>query len=68
MKEYVLVCEDCKVKKTYEARTTRQILDNARNDGWAINRDYTRQWCPICAPLHRNTGKRGNPVSGEVGA
>lgn len=66
--KYTLKCETCKVERTYEAKTLRRLLDNARADGWAINRDYTRQWCPNCAPKHRNTGKRGNPKPVSTGA
>lgn len=64
--EYTLICADCKKKKTYEAKTLRRLLDNARDDGWAINRDYSRQWCPNCANSHRNVGKAGSGLKQAI--
>lgn len=66
--KYRLICEDCKTESIYEAKTSRRLQDKARDDGWAINHDNTRQWCPNCAPKHRNTGKRGNPEPDSKGA
>lgn len=59
--EYTIKCADCGVKKTYEARTLRSYYDKARDSGWAISADYTRQYCPNCAALHRHVGRNGAP-------
>lgn len=31
--------------------------------GWAVSRERTKCYCPTCAPDHRNTGRRGAPVT-----
>ncbi len=54
----VYVCDDCKKGvdkfKNYPA---------ALAAGWAISRNRTKCYCPVCAPNHRNTGRRGAPVA-----
>ncbi len=57
--EYTIKCADCGKKTTFEARTLRSYYDKARDNGWAISADYTRKWCPVHAPLHRNVGRGG---------
>lgn len=52
-------CADCGASKVVTARTLRRVIDIARDDGWAISRDYSKQWCPTCAIIHRNTGRNG---------
>lgn len=56
---YTIKCCDCGTKKIFEARTLRSYYDKARDVGWAISADYQSRWCPNCAPLHRNVGRRG---------
>ena len=63
--EYTIKCADCGVKATYEARTLRSYYDKARDSGWAISADYTRQWCPNCAPLYRHVGRNGAPRTAQ---
>lgn len=53
---YNLTCADCGKSSTFTGRTVRSLCENARDKGWAINRDNTQQWCPKCAVNHR----RGN--------
>lgn len=53
------ICADCGAAKVVTARTLRRVIDIARDDGWAISRDYSKQWCPRCAIIHRNTGRGG---------
>lgn len=53
------ICADCGKTKEVTARTLRSVIDTARDAGWAISRDYSKQWCPTCAILHRNTGRNG---------
>lgn len=55
---YKLKCGDCGRENDFTARTLRGILDRARDDGWAINRDNSIQWCPNCAEKHRHVGKK----------
>lgn len=59
--EYTIKCADCGFKATFTARTLRSYYDKARDNGWAISADYTRQYCPDCAPLHRRVGRNGAP-------
>lgn len=50
----VYLCDRCKIVvvhfKSHKA---------AKAAGWAISRDYTKCYCPACAPLQRNTGRGG---------
>lgn len=51
-------CKDCKV--TGEFTGYRQ----ARRENWAINKSYTKCYCPNCAPRHRRgkaADKNGEP-------
>ena len=57
--KYTIQCADCGIKKVFEGRTLRSYYDNARDNGWANSADYSRKWCPNCAALHRNVGRRG---------
>lgn len=61
---YTIKCADCGKKATFSARTLRRYYDIARDNGWAVSADYTKKWCPHCAPLHRNVG-RGGVKQGE---
>lgn len=57
--EYTIKCADCGKKTTFEARTLRSYYDKARDNGWAVSADYSKKWCPNCAPLHRHVGRGG---------
>lgn len=40
-------CDDC----GREAEFTSYV--KARLSGWAVSKDYSKCYCPACAPLHR---------------
>lgn len=48
MIEKVYTCDDCKRTATFSGyRTARKI------GGWAVAKDYSSCYCPLCAPNHR---------------
>lgn len=51
LKKYV--CDDC-------ARTGEfSSYIKARASGWAVAKDYSKCYCPNCAPEHRRGGANG---------
>ena len=46
------ICDDCK-------QTTKKFTSHkaALAAGWAVSRDYTKCYCPNCAPLRRHVGR-----------
>lgn len=48
------LCDDC--QKAVERFTSHKAAIAA---GWAVSRDYTKCYCPSCAPFRRNVGKSG---------
>lgn len=48
------VCDDCS-RKAAKFKSHRA----AKAAGWAVSRDYTKCYCPSCAPEHRHTGRGG---------
>ncbi|MGN0804060.1 MAG: hypothetical protein ACI4MS_01625 [Candidatus Coproplasma sp.] len=57
---YKLTCAVCGTSKEFSGQSVRHISDNARAEGWAINRDNSMQWCPRCAVHHRRGKRRTN--------
>lgn len=47
-------CDDCK-----NVHTTFKSRNAALAAGWAVARDYTKCYCPTCAPSHRLGGANG---------
>lgn len=50
MRAKLYICDDC----GREDEFTSYI--KARNAGWAVAKDYSRCYCPSCAPEHRRGG------------
>lgn len=50
MRGKVYICDDCKVKGEFSS------YKKARAGGWAVAKDYTKCYCPKCAPDHRHGG------------
>lgn len=48
------LCDDC--KRCVERFKSHKA---AKLAGWAISRDYTKCYCPTCAPFRRNVGHTG---------
>ena len=49
------LCDDCN-KNVGRYKSHKAAIA----DGWAISRDYTKCYCPACAPSRRNVGRTGN--------
>ena len=41
-------------------------IDTAREFGWAISRDRMHCYCPKCAPMHRNVGRKSFFANGNL--
>lgn len=48
------LCDDCN-KKVGKFKSIKAAIAA----GWAVSRDYTKCYCPTCAPFRRNVGKTG---------
>lgn len=48
------LCDDCR-----RAANKFKSYKEAIAAGWAVSRDYTKCYCPNCAPNHRHVGRRG---------
>lgn len=46
-KRKLYICDDCGREDEFESYI------KARNAGWAVAKDYTKCYCPSCAPEHR---------------
>ena len=44
------VCDDCGRKDEFSS------YKKARKEGWAVAKDYSKCYCPNCAPAHRRGG------------
>jgi len=47
------ICDDCGTAGTFTG------YRYARAAGWAISKQYTKCYCPDCAPAHRLGGANG---------
>lgn len=59
MREFILICADCRRRERFSARSRIALYEQVRGDGWAISRGRTNCYCPDCAAAHRNVGKFG---------
>lgn len=52
------ICDDCR-KNVCKFKSHKAAIAA----GWAISRDYTKCYCPDCAPYHRHVGRAGAKLS-----
>lgn len=56
----IYVCDDC--GRTGAFTGYRQ----ARRENWAVAKDYTKCYCPDCAPNHRRGNAANKQTFGEL--